>query len=108
VIVVKGNLIKKAVSKLDEDREFQLELTKLQTRRSVGMQLFTLLMSSALAITVISLTEKIHGIDPQVLEPLWIIAFLFILLAIVIYFSEKKALDEWEKKIRRRYIKTDS
>ena len=106
--VAKGNPIKKAVSKLDEDREFQLELTKIQTRRSVDMQLFTLFMSSALAITVISLTERIHGTYPQVLEPLWIIAFLFILLAIVIYFSDQKSLDEWEKKIRRRYIETDS
>jgi len=108
VTVAKGNPIKKAVSKLDEDREFQLELTKIQTRRSVDMQLFTLFMSSALAITVISLTERIHGTYPQVLEPLWIIAFLFILLAIVIYFSDQKSLDEWEKKIRRRYIETDS
>ena len=106
--VVKGNPIKKAVSKLDEDREFQLELTKLQTRRSVAMQLFALFMSSALAIAVISLTERIHGIDPQALEPLWIIAFLFILLATFTYFSNEKSLDEWEKKIRRRYIETDS
>ena len=90
---------------MDDDKEFQLEVAKLQIEGTMITQLTTPLISSFVSILMVLLVQGVYYEKYDENMPYLVVAGLFLVLTLVCSYLGEKSQNQKIKEIREKYIK---